>query len=87
MSKQVVKLEPHQLKAVKKIVAHCQEQKGLLLYHHMGTGKTVTALSVVANFPSHKILFLIPKEIKYVWETNIKKPFAPIISLCCKRKK
>jgi len=36
-------LLPHQKKVVENVVARCQKQKGLFMYHHMGTGKTLTA--------------------------------------------
>lgn len=68
-----IKLLKHQETAINQLVAKFPKQKGLLLFHHMGTGKTITALTLSKNFPNYKKVLIIPKEIKYVWEDNMKK--------------
>lgn len=66
-------LLPHQYKTVERIVARCQNQKGLLLYHHMGTGKTFLALTILLNFPEHEKIIYCPEQIKSVWQNQIEK--------------
>ncbi len=67
----MTKLELHQKKVVERVVARCQNQNGLFLYHHMGTGKTLTALSIFLNFPKDECIVFCPKDILFVWEEEI----------------
>jgi len=66
-------LLPHQKKVVENVVARCQKQKGLFMYHHMGTGKTLTALTIILNYPNFQSVVFSPSYIKNVWKTEINK--------------
>lgn len=71
--KEKLTLLRHQKTPIERLASQCQNQKGMMLFHEMGTGKTITALSFAKNFPTYKKVVIIPKEIKYVWEENIDK--------------
>ena len=66
--KPTIKLLKHQLIPLKYIVGYCKKQRGILINHYMGTGKTITALVIAKNFPQYKKIIIVPEEIKYVWE-------------------
>ena len=73
MNKDTIYLESHQIKPIKYIVGKCKDQHGLLLFHNMGTGKTLTILSLCMNFPEHKKIIILPENIKSVWVSHLKK--------------
>lgn len=66
-------LLPHQYRAIERIVARCKKQHGLLLYHLMGTGKTLTSIVIMMNFPKNDIAIFCPRNLTYVWTKEIKK--------------
>ena len=45
---------------------------GFLFWHFMGTGKTLSALSVVSNFKQNAIV-ICPDYLKFVWGEELKK--------------
>jgi hypothetical protein len=47
------------------------EQKGLLINHYMGTGKTTTGIQFMYTFYKKKKLIILPSYIKPVWEKEI----------------
>lgn len=47
------------------------DKRALLLWHYMGTGKTLTALAIAQNFDV-PVLVICPAYLKYVWEDQIK---------------
>jgi hypothetical protein len=47
------------------------DKRALLLWHYMGTGKTLTALAIAQNF-NVPVLVICPAYLKYVWEDQIK---------------
>ena len=47
------------------------EQKGLLINHYMGTGKTTTGIQFMYTFYTKKKLIILPSYIKPVWEKEI----------------
>ena len=69
--------QPHQLIPAKKMQAN-EEQKGLLVNHYMGTGKTLTGLNLISYFlekydGQKQIVLMVPVVIKNVWLGEIKK--------------
>jgi len=50
----------------------CTWNNGLMLWHYMGTGKTLTALTIAENIPGPKTI-VCAKYLKYVWKTEILK--------------
>jgi SNF2 family DNA or RNA helicase len=69
----------HQEEPIEHIINKCSNQKGMILFHHMGTGKTITALFFLLNFQGTtlKSLVICPDEIKVVWYNEIKKQGLP----------
>jgi superfamily II DNA or RNA helicase len=65
----------HQEEPIDHIINKCSKQKGIILYHHMGTGKTITALFFLLHFSKKttKTLLICPDEIKVVWVDEIRK--------------
>lgn len=63
----------HQLKSVERIVARCQKQNGIVLYHELGTGKTLTSLTIIMNYKMNKSVIFCPPQFKYVWINEMKK--------------
>jgi hypothetical protein len=68
-----IKLLPHQLKPVEYLVARCKTQHGLILNHYMGTGKTVTGLTFLKNYPKDKKTIIVPQGLETVWKSEANK--------------
>lgn len=49
-----------------------QNQKGLLIYHGLGTGKTYLSLGFTERFPKKKVVVLLPRFLKSNWEIQMK---------------
>ena len=51
-----------------------------LLYHHMGVGKTLLALAIVANMASaiDRVLIVCPSHLKFVWKAEFDKWHFPL---------
>jgi hypothetical protein len=47
------------------------DQKGLLINHYMGTGKTTTGIQFMYTFYQKKKIIVLPSYIKSVWEKEI----------------
>lgn len=57
-------LSYYQTDVVKRIALDCRKKFGTLLFHRMGSGKTIVAYSLLANFPTEpKRLILVPESI------------------------
>lgn len=61
-------LKPHQILPIE----HMKKNRGLLLYHSTGSGKTITALSAMYQFPNN-IIIIGPKSSKKAFFDDIKK--------------
>lgn len=73
---EIIKLLPHQIDSVKYLEQRCINQKGLLVYHYLGTGKTITGLvwlDFVEKNYSGDYLIVCPELIKSSWILNAKK--------------
>ncbi|MFZ9596346.1 MAG: helicase-related protein [Bdellovibrionia bacterium] len=67
-----ITLQPHQEFSSSYLVDH-PEQKGLLLYHSMGSGKTFIALSAAEKKQGKEIILLVPDFLKSHWSSEMKK--------------
>lgn len=70
-----INLLDHQIKTIDYIENKCSNQKGLLLWHYMGTGKTITGLAWlnhIFNNYSKDFLIICPPLIASSWITNAK---------------
>lgn len=63
-----IQLKPHQIIPIK----HMQHNRGILLYHSTGSGKTLTALLALYQF-EYDIVIIGPKNSKKTFDDNIKK--------------
>lgn len=68
-----IRLLNHQIKPIEYIVARCKKQHGLILNHFMGTGKTLTALVFLKNYPNDKKVIILPKGFESIWKNEAKK--------------
>jgi hypothetical protein len=57
----------HQLKPLEYIIAKCKKQHGLILNHYMGTGKTLTGLVFLKNYPKYKKVIILPSGFDSFW--------------------
>ena len=64
-----INLLSHQKEAIEYLVAKCRKQKGLLVNHYQGTGKTITGIFFAKNYPNAKVVILAPKALKSLWQT------------------
>ena len=68
-----IQLQSYQKKARDYTVQQlCTRNNGLMLWHHMGTGKTLTAIVIAENIPGPKSI-VCPKYLKYIWKNEILK--------------
>lgn len=67
-----VDLRPHQIAPLIYMQEH-PDQKGLVLAHYLGTGKTFTALAFAEQYPNHKVIVLSPSFIKANWLLHMNK--------------
>jgi hypothetical protein len=66
-----IELQPHQKLPVQYLAEH-PEQKGLLLFHSLGSGKTYIALEFTEKSPNQKVVILLPEFLKSNWLTQMK---------------
>jgi hypothetical protein len=64
-----LKILPHQKTPIQHIVSKCINQKGLLVNHYQGTGKTMTGCFFMKNFKENKVV-LLPKALKDEWKRS-----------------
>ena len=70
-------LAKHQKEATDKIIKLCRFQKGLLLWHTMGSGKTITGWNIANNLPikdsqgnEHKRIIIGPEGLDISWRND-----------------
>lgn len=68
-----IDLLPHQIATVTRVVAKCQKQKGMILFHEMGTGKTLTALGILLNYRFDQTAIFCDPVLLYTWQKEMKK--------------
>ena len=67
-----IKLLKHQKDVIKYLVGKCRNQKGMLVNHYQGTGKTTTGLYFVKNYPKYKKVIIAPDSLKSMWQQAFK---------------
>lgn len=70
--KQDIILEEHQI-IPSSYLNKCNKLHGILLWYSVGTGKTLTALTIALNNPNKDIIVVSPEELTFVWENETKK--------------
>lgn len=70
-SNAAILLQPHQEASVQYLMKH-PEQKGLLLYHSLGSGKTYIGLDYAEKNPGKKVVILLPEFLKSNWVSQMK---------------
>lgn len=69
----MIKLKNHQQKVVDYLINRCYNQRSILLFHFMGTGKTITSLKFLSHFiKKKKFLIVCPNNIIQTWLMEIK---------------
>ena len=68
-----MKPQQHQMAVAMHLAARCKSQKGMLVYHGMGSGKTLTALIFAMTFPDHRVIIVTPHEIQFSWKAEVKR--------------
>ena len=69
-SQPAVTLRPHQ----RRVVAHMEatQQRGVLLWHSLGSGKTITSLAVAQLTPNHPIVVICPASMRDQWRASMR---------------
>lgn len=65
-------LRPHQKYPVDYLTKKFPKQKGLLIYHGLGTGKTYLSLGFTEKYPKNKVLLLMPRFLMSSWKIQMK---------------
>lgn len=65
-----ITLQSHQMVPIQFLLDH-PEQKGLLLAHYLGTGKTFTALGFAELNPEKNIVILAPEILRSNWQSHM----------------
>ena len=69
-----VKLQPHQQEVRNHITKTCCKQPGIVLYHAVGSGKTLTALAIVAAMPEDvPCVVFSPDEVMFMWRAELRR--------------
>ena len=65
-----INLKPHQ----KKVVTYMKKTNvnGLILYHGLGSGKTITAIAITELY-KNKVLVIVPASLRVQWKEELKK--------------
>ena len=66
-----VKLRPHQSYPID-FLEKRKDQKGLIIYHGLGTGKTFLSLAFTEKYPDKDVVILLPRFLKSNWEIQMK---------------
>ena len=66
-----ITLQPHQIIPGEYLLKH-PDQKGLLLFHSLGSGKTYIALDYTEKNPEKKVIIVLPEFLKSNWITQMK---------------
>lgn len=65
-----IQLLPHQLYPIQYLQKH-EEQKGLLINHYMGTGKTFLAIGAGEAFSKYKVIIIAPRFLEGHWHQQL----------------
>jgi hypothetical protein len=62
----------HQLAVAETLASTHKSQRGLLVYHQVGSGKTLTGLVLAMTYASRPTLIVCPEPLGFVWREQIK---------------
>ncbi len=63
----------HQRDTMNYLFRVAPDQKGLVVGHYMGTGKTITALTFLQNQPDKVAIIVHPHGLRHIWREDAKK--------------
>ena len=66
-----IHFKPFRREPIEWLVAQCKRQHGLLLNHTMGTGKTMTSVLLLANYPEAAKVIVAPRNTHADWDKTI----------------
>ena len=66
-----IKLKPHQ----QNVVNYMKEtdSRGIILYHGLGSGKTITSIAISQIYPDKKVFVLVPAPLRSQWKVELEK--------------
>lgn len=67
-----VKLQPHQMTPINYLLEH-PEQKGLLIAHYLGTGKTFLSLAFASKMHNKQVFIVIPDFLRASWNYHMER--------------
>ena len=62
-----ISLMDYQLRPVQRLLSECQGQRGMLVWHAMGTGKSATGLAFIKSLKKLNCLLCVPQVLVDVW--------------------
>ena len=65
-----IKLMPYQCYPADRLLNN-PEQKGMILYHALGSGKTFTAIAYTKMMPDMNVVIVVPGFLKFQWQNNL----------------
>lgn len=65
-----IKLQPHQIAPIQYLLEH-PEQKGLLIAHYLGTGKTFLSLAFAELVANKKVVIVVPEFLRASWVSQM----------------
>lgn len=71
-----IELRPNQVKPIEYLMSN-PEQKGLIIAHYLGTGKTFTALGFAEKNPLQEVIILAPYYLEANWKSEMRKMGIP----------
>lgn len=66
-----VKMQPHQMMPINYLLNH-PEQKGLLIAHYLGTGKTFLSLAYASKLKDKEVFIVIPDFLRASWAYHMR---------------
>lgn len=64
-------LKPHQQKVVNYMKD--TDARGIILYHGLGSGKTITSIAISKLYPDKKIIIIVPASMRTQWKEELTK--------------
>lgn len=71
-----IMLRANQVKPIEYLLKN-PDQKGLIIAHYLGTGKTFTSLAFAERFPQNPVIIIAPYYLETNWKSEIRKMGIP----------
>ena len=67
----MIQLKPHQ----QKVVNYMKDTdcRGIILYHGLGSGKTITSIAITQIYPDKKVIVVVPAPMRIQWKDELEK--------------